>query len=389
MDPTSAERVALLQEGSAAARRVFVELLTHPHLSRTAVARSTGLSQSAVTKAVAPLIAAGIVEERAEEPHEPTPGRPVTPVAVVADALLLVGIKINADELFAVVTDLTNHPVARLAVRVPDPDPSPIIGQVVGLYRALVADLGGRAHLIAGLGVAVSGDVDTAAGVVRGSALMGWHRPVVLGERLQARIPVPVTVDNDVRALTMAEHWFGVGVDTTSFAIVTMGRGVGCGLHLNGEVVRGAHAVAGEIGHLPLTSPANLCPCGRRGCVEAVAGSAAVTAAVGAGLGRMVGAEEAVALARAGEPVAVEAFEEAGRVVGAAIACVVNLVGPEVVLICGEAVAHFDLFERSLRSAFREHAFGAAARVPITARADTFDDWARGAAATALQSLVC
>ncbi len=91
---------------------------------------------------------------------------------------------------------------------------------------------------------------------------------------------LPVVVTNDVRALTVAEHWFGVGVDADSFAVVTIGSGVGCGLYINGEVVSGAYGVSGELGHLPLAPGDLVCTCGRRGCVETVASSDAILARV-------------------------------------------------------------------------------------------------------------
>jgi predicted NBD/HSP70 family sugar kinase len=106
--------------------------------------------------------------------------------------------------------------------------------------------LGEAAAKVMGVGVVVSGDIDTETGVVRMSPRMNWS-DVPLAALLQARLGLPVVVDNDVRALTIAEEWFGIGVDTDSFAIVTIGTGIGCGLYLNGDVVAGAHGVAGEI----------------------------------------------------------------------------------------------------------------------------------------------
>jgi predicted NBD/HSP70 family sugar kinase len=191
-----------------------------------------------------------------------------------------------------------------------------------------------------------------------------------------------------VRALTIGEHWFGMGLGTASFAMVTIGRGIGSGLHLNGEVVEGSYGVAGEIGHLPLTSPDKICACGRRGCVEAVAATAAIVATVSAAHGRQLTIEEVVDLAHGGDTAALAAFSEAATVIGIAIASLVNLVGPEVVIIGGEAVSNFDLFEEHLRSSFAEHAFGAAGRCQIVVRPHHFEDWARGAAAAAILSLV-
>jgi predicted NBD/HSP70 family sugar kinase len=235
--------------------------------------------------------------------------------------------------------------------------------------------------------VSVSGDVDTVAGVVRESAIMGWTDEP-FGVALQDRLGRPVTLENDVHALTVGEHWFGVGLGTESFAIVTIGRGIGSGLHLNGQVVTGAYGVAGEIGHLPLADPSRVCPCGRRGCVEAVASTPAIEASLSAAFGRDIGIDEAVRLAHAGDPIADAAFREAAALVGTAIATLVNLTGPELVIIGGEGVADFDLYDATLRDAFDAHAFGAAARCRIVVRPHTFQDWARGAAAAAIQSLV-
>ena len=173
---------------------------------------------------------------------------------------------------------------------------------------------------------------------------MGWA-DVPLGDLLQERLPWPVTLENDVHALTVGEHWFGVGLGTASFAIVTIGRGIGSGLHLNGEVVTGAYGVAGEIGHLPLADP----PLSARAAAAAASRPpprpGAIEAAVSAAHGRPIAIDEAVALAHAGDPAADAAFREAATIIGTAIATLVNLTGPEVVIIGGEGVSNFDLFD--------------------------------------------
>jgi predicted NBD/HSP70 family sugar kinase len=387
MDDETRARTALLRSTSDAAARVFGTILTRSPISRIEVARRTGLSQAAVTKAVAPLVAAGLVDDTLEATPTGLPGRPVSPVAVVPEALVVAGVKVNADELVGVVTDLTDRVVAAERVPLASPEPAAVIDAIVGLCAHLQTAIGALGSRLARVGVAVSGDVDTASGVVRDSVLMGW-RDVGLGAALSARLAQEVVVENDVRALTIGEHWFGVGLGTASFAIVTIGRGVGSGLHLNGEVVAGAYGVAGEIGHLPLAAPDRLCACGRRGCVEAVAATGAIVEAVSAAHGRPVPIDEAVALGRAGDPAAVAVFAEAGRVIGAAIASLVNLVGPELVIIGGEGVAAIDLLEGALRASYAEHAFGSAGRCRIEVRPHTFEDWARGAAASAIRSLL-
>ncbi len=387
MNDETQTRTALLGSSSDAATRVFTTILTRSPISRTDVSRLTGLSQAAVTKAVTPLVAAGLVDDSLDPTLTGLPGRPVSPVAVVPDAVVALGVKVNVDELVGVATDLTTRIITSDRLPLPSHDPAAVVDAIVELSARLQDGLGGLQTRLACIGVSVSGDVDSDTGMVRDSALMGW-RGVNLGALLRERLSGVVVVENDVRALTIGEHWFGVGLGTGSFAIVTIGRGIGSGLHLNGEVVEGAYGVAGEIGHLPLTSSDRVCACGRRGCVEAVAATDAIVAAVSAAHGRAVSIDEAIGLARAGDPAALQAFGEAGTVIGAAIASLVNMIGPELVIIGGEGVVEFDLFEEPLRRSYAEHVFSSADGCRIVVRPHTFEDWARGAAAGAIRSLV-
>ncbi|GAB3152039.1 ROK family protein [Microbacterium neimengense] len=387
MNHDTATRTRLLRSASDAASQVFATILTRSPISRIDIARLTGLSQAAVTKAVSPLVGAGLVDVTLGSNRQGSPGRPASPVAVIPDAIALIGVKVNVDELIAVATDLTTRVIASERRPLAAHDPETVVAGIAAVVGELQQVLAERAASIASVGVAVSGDVDSATGVVRESGIMGWTA-VPIGEFLAERLGLTVIVENDVRALTIGEHWFGVGLGTDSFAIVTIGRGIGSGLHLNGEVVEGAFGVAGEIGHLPLASRDRICPCGRRGCVEAVAGTGAIEVTVSAAHGRTVGIEEAVALAHAGDEAAAGAFREAAELTGTAIASLVNLTGPELVIIGGEGVSNFDLFEKSLHDAFQAHAFGAAADCRIVTRPHTFEDWARGAAAAAVRELV-
>lgn len=188
-----------------------------------------------------------------------------------------------------------------------------------------------------------------------------------------------MTVDNDVRALTIAEQWFGGGVGCANFAVVTVGAGIGCGLVVDGRVVSGSHGVAGEIGHLPIDPQGPVCHCGNTGCVEAIASDSAILRRIREDTGRPVAdSAEALQLAHAGTAGAREAYARAGEAIGRAIGAVVNLLGPERVIISGEGLAAYDLFAEHIRDAFGAAAFGAAARCEVTTRPLPFEEWARG-----------
>lgn len=198
-----------------------------------------------------------------------------------------------------------------------------------------------------------------------------------------------MTVDNDVRALTVAEQWFGAGVGLSDFAVVTVGAGIGCGLVVHGRVVAGAHGVAGEIGHVTVEADGPPCHCGNRGCLEAVASDGAILARIReTGGTEVTGTAEAVERARQGDTGAREAYARAGNAIGRGIATVVNLFGPARVIISGEGLAAYDLFAEQIREAFQAAAFGSAAQCDVRTRPLPFEEWARGAAATAIQSFI-
>lgn len=372
---------------SPAAIAVFQKILTHGPIARIDVARRTGLSQAAVTKAVNPLIESGYVVE-AQLDHnrrDVNPGRPVSPLVVARERANIIGVKVTADTVYAVLTDLSAFSLASTKLGNRSARLDDVLDSITAVVEELRASAQGPG--IEGVGVSVSGEVDAEGGVVRDSPLMGW-KSVALAELLEPLVGVPVTVDNDVRALTAAEQLFGPGVDASSFAVVTIGAGIGCGIFVNGDVIQGAHGVSGEIGHLPLAPGDLICSCGRRGCVETIASSRAIIASVqrATDTGPLT-LEQVIQLAHAGDPAARAAFADAGDTIGAALAGLVNLIGPELVIIAGEGVAEYELYAERIRQTFSEHAFGSALDCDIILRSHTFDDWARGAAIAVIRKI--
>jgi predicted NBD/HSP70 family sugar kinase/biotin operon repressor len=370
------------------ASMVFTTVLSHGPLTRAEVARRTGLSAAAVTKAVRPLMELGYVVEDASEGARAALGRPANPVRVDGGRAFFIGVKVTGDEIIAVLADLCCRVRVARHLALTDREPEAVLPSITAVVQELLMEAEGFGAPVRGLGIAVSGDVDRAEGVVRYSPFLEW-RDVPLAEIIGTATGLPVTVDNDVRALTVAEQWFGAGVGLSSFALVTVGAGVGCGLVVHGRVVSGAHGVAGEIGHLSIDSHGPRCHCGNNGCVEAIAADPAILRAVREVAGKPVAdPAEALDLARSGHPGAREVYARAGQAIGQAIGAVVNLFGPQRVIISGEGLAAYDLFAGGIRDAFAASAFGTAAQCDVMTRPLPFEEWARGAAATAIQSFI-
>lgn len=385
---SSTRRAETFPANTPAVSQIFTTVLSHGPLTRLEVARRAGLSPAAVTKAVRPLIEAGYLVEDVDEPARPALGRPANPVRVDGERALFIGVKVTGDEIIGVLTDLCCRVRVARHAPLPDREPKGVLASVAELVHELLAEAGELGVPVLGLGIAVSGDVDRGAGVVRYSPFLEW-REVPLAELAAATTGLPVTVDNDVRALTVAEQWFGAGVGLSDFAVVTVGAGIGCGLVVHGRVVAGAQGVAGEIGHVTVDPAGPPCHCGNRGCVEAIAGDAAILRRIRETTGLEVAdTAEAVALAHQGNAGAREAYARAGEAIGRGIATVANLLGPERVIISGEGLAAHDLFAGQIRDAFTAAAFGSAARCDVRTRPLPFEEWARGAAATAIQSFI-
>jgi predicted NBD/HSP70 family sugar kinase len=191
-----------------------------------------------------------------------------------------------------------------------------------------------------------------------------------------------------VRALTAAEHWFGAGRGVQSLVVVTIGAGVGCGIVVHDRMVEGAHGGGGSIGHRPLVSPAPVRTDGHRGCAQGIISSGAISDAVTRALGRPVGYDEALDLAAAGQPAARRVIDEAAGALGVLVADIANLVDPELVILTGDGIRLVEVACPALDAALEENRREALAPARIDVRPFPFTEWARGAAAVAVQAHV-
>jgi predicted NBD/HSP70 family sugar kinase len=370
---------AHLSEGM---RSVFVELLVHGPLSRAEAARRLDLSPSALTKLTKPLLESGYLL------HQPAGdrgamGRPSQPLAVDPGRAALIGVKLTEDELFAVRTDLRAEIQRELRRPLISHDVDHVVERIGEAVHELTGSGGGPAAVA--VGISLAGTASGGDPVVPTSPFLGW-RNVPLGNLVAAATGVPAVVENDVRALTAAQQWFGAGVGRSSFALITVGAGLGCGLVIGGRLVRGAGRGTGLVGHMSIHDSGPLCEMGHRGCARAYASSAAIRRAVVATLGRPdLTFEACLTLAAEGQPAARRIFEEAGGALGQVVATVANITGSELVILSGEAVAMYDVCAEAFHAALAAHTHWTSTPVDVVVKPFTFSEWARGAAVIALQ----
>ncbi len=229
------------------------------------------------------------------------------------------------------------------------------------LIDAVVDDAGGST--VDGVGVGASGPMEWPAGLLSPLNIPGW-RAFPLLARIAAKLPgVPVRIHNDAICLALAEHWRGAGRGHDNMIGMVVSTGVGGGLILGGRAVDGATGNAGHIGHIVVVPDGQACGCGGRGCLEAETRGPRVTAwAVREGWQPPADTEanpsarDLAHSARAGDPIAIGAYERAGSLLGLGIASAVALTDVDLVVIGGGLSQAGPLLFGPLRASYRRHA---------------------------------
>jgi len=238
------------------------------------------------------------------------------------------------------------------------------------------------------LGVCLGG-LTTDHRVVTRAPFLGWTDPVPLASLLEQATGLPTVLDNDVLALTRAEHWFGAARGCDHFAVITIGAGVGCGLVVHDAIVESADAGVGLVGHHPLDPLGPLCFVGHQGCGVAMLSIGSIESRVSIALQRRVSYEECLDLAVAGNAVAARVVAESGKALGRLIACVANFTMAHKVILTGEGIRLAIVAHDAVNAGVSLDRDPLAGPLDIEVQLQSdFTHWGRGAAATAIQSYV-
>ena len=353
-----------------------IEILVHGPQSRSKLAARMGLSAATLTRIVKPLLEAGVlVEEGAVRGS--LRGRSSLPLDVVAQNYRFAGVKLTTQAVYAVVTDLRARILDSEVVELS----SLVVRDVVSTVVAVIDRLQARSDApLDAMGVTVGGKVD-AGEIVADSSFLHWQ-DVPFRSLLTQELSVPVHLDNDVVGLTKAQHWFGHGREYESFALLTVGAGIGYGLVIDHKLMPTS---IGLVTHYPVDESGPLCTLGHRGCVTAYLSSSSITTAVSIGHGRNVDYEEVLELAAQGDAVGTRVLNEAARALGKTAAAITALTGVERIILSGEGVHLADVASASLDAGLREYAPDHASHAYPVIRPMDFLEWARGAAVIAIQ----
>ncbi|GAA3623024.1 ROK family transcriptional regulator [Microbacterium awajiense] len=359
---------------------ILAHLGAHGPASRAQLARALSLSPALMTQLSKDLLADGLILELEHQPSQG--GRPARMLGLVASAGSAIGVKI-ADDHVAFVEVGIDGTVLRTSSEQFDPSASTMLADLAQRLRAFIT--GGGDIPLLGVGVGVPGDVDAqGTGVVNAPSLDWTNAPI--GAVLRRELGLPVLVENNVNALAVAERLYGLGRHHDQALVVTIGTGVGAAIMLDGTVVRGSRGGAGEIGHMPVDPEGVRCRCGNRGCLETLTSeSALVRIARERGvIGPAAGIAALRDAAAAGDPEATRVFSEAGHQLARAVAGLVHVLDPEIVIVLGEGTADWAHWSFGFEPAFRAALMPARRGVPVAVETWQDDRWAQGAAALVL-----
>ncbi|MEO8621449.1 MAG: ROK family transcriptional regulator [bacterium] len=350
-------------------RRIVLNLIReYQPISRAELARRMSVRRGTLTPLVRELVESGVVFEKGTAPT--ARGRRPTMLCVRTRGRLVVAVDVRSGRSSIALSDVSGRMLARETFDTPA-SPSQLAELLAGeVTRLLRQHAPNGAEGCQGIGIVLPGMVDRKTGRLIYAPRLGW-RDVDLRAAVASRLGLKVFIESAPIACALARLWLEPEAtrSVNSFAYVSVSEGIGVGLVVNGEMLRGETHTAGEFGHVSLDSSGPDCVCGRRGCWEALACNAATVERYADALtgapktsderprrtrkSSFPGIEEVIRRARGGEPAAIQALAETGAHIGRGLSLIVSAFNPGRIYVGGEITEAWDILEGPMRAALR------------------------------------
>src|SRR3954453_22815454 len=336
--PAVSTHGALHQLRTANRRHVIETLRSNGGMTRSALARSTGLSRTTISTLLNELIEQGIVSEMTAVPERRGAGRAATLVRLDHSAGAAVSIDVGARHLAVAVGDLAHRVLAERWVPLPAAHQAlEGMDRAAGLVREALAEAGVAQGSVIGVAMGLPTPISQTPGFVASSNILPGWAGLQVAEEMSERLGLPVFVENDSNLGALAESAWGAGAGFDQLAYIKAAPGIGAGLIQDGKLFRGTTGTAGEIGHTTVAEDGPICRCGNRGCLELYAGGAALLGALHQSHPEVETLERVVELAHEeNDPACARVRADAGSHIGVAIANLINLFNPRRIVVGGE-----------------------------------------------------
>ncbi|NMC85280.1 MAG: ROK family protein [Anaerolineaceae bacterium] len=342
-------------------------------ISRVELARELNLTRAAITSIINDLQAMGIVDEVEGQIRS---GRKPIVLEINPHRGYVVGMDMGATHVTMLLANYAAHVVKDVEWTIDiDDGPQKIISQIDEHLHQMLMEMNLRMEEIKAICLGVPGPVVLRGGMVSEPPIMpGWDK-FPIESYIQSLWDVPVTLGNDAELGAIGEWAYGAGRGEENLAYVKVGRGIGAGMLLDGQIYHGADGSAGEIGHITIDENGPLCSCGNRGCLEAMAGGNAVAKRAVELVKKgqrtelstirpvdSIQSKDVIAAACNGDLVAQQILSETGAHLGTAIAGLVNLFNPSMIIIGGGVSQIGDLLLEPIRQTVQKRSLRMASK---------------------------
>jgi len=366
---------------SSLQRQILGAINSAAGLSRTELAQLCGLSKAAIGGVVREMLDAGYLQE-SETVNGPGQGRPSVRLMLRPEGAYFVGVSLLQDPAQMALINLQGEIIAR-AEFVLSREPELLAENIAHALPDLLEGQSDAAARLIGMGVTLSGFIDENQSICVQSALLGW-RDVPLAKLIAAASGLDVFIENDAKALAVSEKRFGQARDLDTFTLVSHGAGIGSAHFIAGKLHRGLHGGAGEIAHCTLELNGTPCRCGKRGCLDTIASlNAIMEMAREEGL-ILTSLAELEQLATSGSAAAIRILHRAGSALGLAIAHLIQIIDPSLILIAHQQGAFGGLLGTVVQQSIETNVLpGFAGLTPVNTFPINDDTWVRAAASIA------
>ncbi len=322
----------------------------HAPLSRSKLAKMTGLNRATVTNIVRELMEQGLIIEIGLQDTKATVGHPSINLDINPDGGRIIGAEIGADFVSVILTNLSSKILWRRTQKATRPnDLDAVLTQTQQLLAEAYAEGKKSKVPILGLGLAVPGIVDISTGTLLFTPYQGWTE-VPLRQLIKSQIDVPIYIGNKAHMAALGESYLNASRDKELILYINAGYSLSGGIVLDGNVLPGAAGLAGEIGHMMVNPTGPRCNCGKKGCWETVANQQALESrikeAINSGqTSSLIHSSHdnlsdlsltlVLEAADSGDEVAIKALEETGQWLGIGIANLINILNPQLVIFGG------------------------------------------------------
>ena len=245
----------------------------HRSIYRAELARITGLSMPTIMSITDELVESGLVRDAGKGIS--SGGKPPMLMEIIPDSHLFLGVDISGAMYKGTILNLQGDVVYSKSLEKEDRPEGEIVDCIRQFVDTLLEESKTDITKLSGMGLGIPGLVDTEKGTVINSIDYDLKNED-LRTPLRQIYNLPVFIENSSKVMAIGEKWFGAGADCDDFALVTVGRGIGAALFINGEIYQGHNSMSGELGHMVINPNGPICKCGRRGCLEAMASGKAI-----------------------------------------------------------------------------------------------------------------